>query len=204
MCCSKGWAGLAGLGGPPDNFCLVCLAIVAVMGCWGPARGDIYRDSHSDSKKDALSGVSKKVYYAVSFFSPNVICFWSMIKTPTSFRTFSKSLLGWRQELSGNIMLVMFRLWGWLDITISPRSSPGWCWCGGPGYDGLSPGLGWVVMVIDMLAAGAKSWQLGHTHNHLYSPVYSPQHSAGQQPRYDVLLLSTNHLHLPNFSHQTL
>ena len=68
MCCSKGWAGLAGLGGPPDNFCLVCLAIVAVMGCWGPARGDIYRDSHSGSKKDAFSGVIKKVYYAVSFF----------------------------------------------------------------------------------------------------------------------------------------
>ena len=65
MCCSGlGWAG------PPDNFCLVCLAIVAVMGCWGPARGDICSHSHHGSQnKDTLISGDRKKYIRVCFKS---------------------------------------------------------------------------------------------------------------------------------------
>ena len=39
----------------------------------------------------------------------------------------------------------------------------------------------------------------------LYSTTQGQQGAAGgQQHRYDALLLSTNHLHFRNFSHQTL
>ena len=65
-----GWAGLGWLGGPPDNFCLVCLAIVAVMGCWGPARGDICSHSHHGSQnKDTLISGDRKKYIRVCFKS---------------------------------------------------------------------------------------------------------------------------------------